>query len=756
MAGRSRVLRTVLLSFFAFLICAMASAAPWVPVGPDGGDARRISSDPNDPQHLFLGTANGWLYQSQDAGANWTRLARLSKRDDLVLDSLVMDPRDSKHITIGAWVIGAPGGGVYISHDGGVTWTAAEEMHGQSVRALAGSRSNPDVLVAGTLEGIFQSSDSGQHWTQISPKGSKEIHEIESIAIDPVDPDVIYAGTWHLPWKTTDGGKTWANIKQGVIDDSDVFSIIIDPAAPKTVYASACSGIYKSLDAGELFKKVQGIPSTARRTRVLLQDPTHAEIVFAGTTEGLWRTTDAGAKWTRLTGPEVIVNDVWVSPKDSKRVMLATDRQGIQLSDDGGESFKPANTGFSAVQITSVLRDQSNPDRLWVGVVNDKQAGGAFESDNGTQSWKHVGEGLNGLDVFSLGQAADGTVIAGTTHGIYLLDGSAGHWSKMDAAVMSLPGHVPAEGASEAEAVTEKKSAPPASSRKLTPKQRRIEATAERRRTLESRRRAATALKAAAAAREVAKPRLVTKNFDGPVYAIALSGDRLLALTSLGLLTSHNNGTSWELVPEPTAKEWHRIAANGQTVLAAGNAGLSVSSDTGNTWSEASLPAGLTSVSAVAVDSMGELWTGGPQGDFVSTDAGKSWARPKGAYITSIADIQFDPFYKSVYVSTDGPDGMIFEMQLPDKVVVHTHPGWDLRSIRRVKGGLIGSTRYDGIVAEPKDAAPASSPAQTVPAPPAGGDGATASTQAIAGLELRHEPFGSNTRDQQAAPLVPD
>jgi len=53
---------------------------------------------------------------------------------------------------------------------------------------------------------------------------------VESLAIDPTDPDVVYAGTWHLPWKTTDGGKTWSNIKQGIIDDSDVFSIIIDPA----------------------------------------------------------------------------------------------------------------------------------------------------------------------------------------------------------------------------------------------------------------------------------------------------------------------------------------------------------------------------------------------------------------------------------------------------------------------------------------------------------------------------------------------
>ncbi len=118
----------------------------------------------------------------------------------------------------------------------------------------------PHTLYAGTLEGVFRSRDGGATWAQISPPGSHEIHEIESLAVDPDNADIVYAGTWHLPWKTTDGGKTWHNIKQGLIVDSDVFSIIVDPEHPHTVYLSACSGIYKSENAGALFRKIQGIP----------------------------------------------------------------------------------------------------------------------------------------------------------------------------------------------------------------------------------------------------------------------------------------------------------------------------------------------------------------------------------------------------------------------------------------------------------------------------------------------------------------
>ena len=135
------------------------------------------------------------------------------------------------------------------------TGASVPEMSGQSVRSLARSRRTRTCWWRARSQGVFRSKDNGKHWEQISPAGSSEIHEVESVAIDPKDPNIIYAGTWHLPWKTVDGGAHWENIKQGIIEDSDVFSIVIDPAQPNIVYASACSGIYKSTDAG---MRVQG------------------------------------------------------------------------------------------------------------------------------------------------------------------------------------------------------------------------------------------------------------------------------------------------------------------------------------------------------------------------------------------------------------------------------------------------------------------------------------------------------------------
>src|SRR5271170_3003029 len=115
---------------FAFIYSAPARAASiqWIAVGPEGGDARSFAYDPTDPTHIYMGTTMSWIYQSTDGGATWKRLARLGKVDDLVVDST-----DPKTIYAGVWQLDRTDGGIYISHDGGVSWTSTSDMDGKSV-----------------------------------------------------------------------------------------------------------------------------------------------------------------------------------------------------------------------------------------------------------------------------------------------------------------------------------------------------------------------------------------------------------------------------------------------------------------------------------------------------------------------------------------------------------------------------------------------------------------------------------------------
>ena len=130
--------------------------------------------------------------------------------------------------------------------------------------------------------------------------------------MDPRTSDIIYAGTWYLPYKTIDGGKTWKSIKNGIIDDSDIFAIDIDPRDPNHLIASACSGIYETKNAGGSWRKVQGIPSQSRRTRAILQHPSVPGVVFAGTTEGFWRSERGGDadSWMVTTSRQLEINSI--------------------------------------------------------------------------------------------------------------------------------------------------------------------------------------------------------------------------------------------------------------------------------------------------------------------------------------------------------------------------------------------------------------------------------------------------------------
>ena len=151
----------VLLLFVGF--CGKGlQAASWLPFGPNGGDARAFAADPRDSSHLYLGTANGWIYESRQGGAEWHRLAKIGKRDDLALDNIIVDASDTKHILAAAFELGSPHGGLYVSRDGGATWTSNPEMKGQSIRALTASASDSKTLVAGTLKGVYRSTDGGR------------------------------------------------------------------------------------------------------------------------------------------------------------------------------------------------------------------------------------------------------------------------------------------------------------------------------------------------------------------------------------------------------------------------------------------------------------------------------------------------------------------------------------------------------------------------------------------------------------------
>ena len=639
---------------------AISNAKAWTPVGPAGGDARAFASVPGDPAHLYLGTTNSWLYESLDAGARWHRLARLDDSGHLILDHIVVDAADPATIFVAGWKDAE--GGLWVSHDRGGNWSEVAGLHGQSIRSFLQAPSDPKLLLAGTLEGVFRSTDEGLTWTLISPQGSREIHEVESLAVDPANTDIVYAGTWHLPWKTKDGGKSWNNIKQGLIDDSDVFSIILDPEKPSTVFLSACSGIYKSLNAGVKFRKIEGIPSTARRTRVLKQDPANRAVLYAGTTEGLYRTLDGGKTFTRLTGADVIVNDIFIDPRDSNRVMMATDRGGVLVSTDAGATFTASNEGISQRKVTALLVDRSNPERLFAGVVNDKNYGGVFVSENGGAAWQQIGAGLDGRDVYSLAQTKDGVVLAGTSSGIFVLDPPAG----ADPAVATPSAALTWEARNTIANTVMKTS---------TQMVRKTRVNVEK---------------------EVKAP---VVELDSRVNALDVSDNIWLAATRLGLLTSRDQGATWQGGPVLGMGEYLSVTVHGEVMAAARADGVVLSKDGGLTWWPMGLPTALTRIRRIDFSPDGTLWLGAREGVYFSQDQGKTWLWIGRLPFRDVDDLEYDTATNRVLVSSKTND-QIFSIDPKTMTWKLFHAGFRIALIRPAGDHLVAASLDDGVLVE--------------------------------------------------------
>ena len=659
----------------AFLLVAALGSTPrlfaqqWIPLGPDGGNVRSLAYDPHNPDRIFLGTSSGQLFLSVDNGSSWSRLAHFGNDDDYVLDHIVVDPRNSATLFVGAWSVNGQveGGDVFRSDDAGKSWRAMPGMHNKSVRALALSPSDPGVLVAGALDGVYRTTDGGASWSKISPPQQVEIKNIESVAVDPRSPRVIYAGTWHLAWKTEDAGATWHPIRKGMIDDSDVFSILVDRDNSSVVYASACSGIYKSEAAGELFHKVQGIPFEARRTRVLRQDPSDPGTVYAGTTEGLWRTQDAGKTWKRVSDSSVTVNDVLVDPRRRERVLLATDRGGVLASNDGGVTFAASNQGFAHRQVQALLADQRDSGTLYAGLVSDREFGGVFVSHDGGQHWQQRSAGMGGRDVYALAQASDGALLAGTNGGIFLLEPEGREWRPINSVVKEI----------------------------TTTKVVRAAGKSKKKKTLTSRVLKRSELKAR-------------------VNDLQVAGDQWIAATSEGVFSSRDAGKTWRGGPVLGQSLIISARARGNFIAAATPFAVSVSSDAGQTWTRSSMPAYVTRIYAMAITPDGELWSATREGALHSSDQGVTWEHVlAGLPARNLGGVAYDDPGKRLLMIALGSGEVFSSSDLGHSWQRAANSGYPTRALASVRGRLFAATAFDGIVAQPRGAAESTSRAGT-------------------------------------------
>jgi photosystem II stability/assembly factor-like uncharacterized protein len=571
-------------------------AQQWRQVGPAGGTVISLEADPHDVNKIYLGTSDGHVFASNDEGQHWNLLSRIGAGQDDVVTHIIVDPRDSQRLYASTWTLYSGGGGVYRSDDSGRSWKLVGLVK-ETVRALAQSPTNPKLFVAGSLTGVYRSTDDGNTWERITPANHDDLRNFDSVAFDPKDANVIYAGTYHLPWKTTDGGKNWSPVVKGMIDDSDVMSIVVDPSNSSNVHATACSGIYHSVDAGQNWKRYSGIPFVFRRTQLIKQDPQHTDTLYAGTTSGLWKTTNEGAEWKRTTPGDWVVNAILIDPKNPQRVILGTEREGVQISENGGASFVAANNGFHHQHILDVAMDREHPERALVVLTFDTNA--FLVTKDGGTSWTTLGPGLKRSDVRHVYAMPTGWWVSLANGGLMKYEETSGKWVK---AGLFVPEAVATPVAQTTAKTTKGKKPAPAVKKPLAKK-------------------------------------VVPQLLAFQVNELTFSANQWFAATTGGVLASKDRGATWRSVAnEALAKQPAQsleVSSDGSQIWAVCQKNLIYSADGGAHWDAKELS--FASAGNLRLRRMDDqnLFITSNMGLYTSHDAGRNWSR------ADIRDLQF-------------------------------------------------------------------------------------------------------------------
>lgn len=616
-----------------------AYTAEWRLSGPTGGDVRGLVVDPSDPNRFYFGTLDGQIYTSNDGARNWRLLVNFN-RPQLFVDHILVDPRNSKVLYV-ATHRHKDAGGFFKSKDGGLTWREAPELRNQALHSMTQSEANPNMLLVGTITGVYRSNDSGETWFALPtiPKAGNEV-DVESLAIDPRNSDVIYAGTWYLPYKSTDGGQSWKIIKNGIIDDSDIFAINIDPRNADHVIASACSGIYETKNAGDSWQKVQGIPSQSRRTRAILQHPSIPGLVFAGTTEGFWRSAKGGENnsWMVTTSRQLEINSITVHPSNPNSIYIGTNNYGVMISTDGGKNFVPSNNGFSGRFVNAILPDRENLNRVYATTINTATGGGFFfVSSDGGSSWqpsmRNMPPRLIGYSIFQ--DERDSNVIyLGTNLGVYRSPDRGVSWAPVT-------GRKPAAAPSKKKPPVKRTVAQSPGARRGTPAPKTVQQTTAKL-SETTIRRAQEALEKAGY--EIGTPDgqlgprtlAVIKRFQTDHF-LPVTGQ--LDQTTLGVLGLSNASTTpaaahIQSLTDPVNALVSFAGPRGPEILAATNAGLFRTSDPVLGWDRISygqnIDARTTCISTSTQTPSVILVGTATSGVLISRDAGETWQQVSG------------------------------------------------------------------------------------------------------------------------------
>lgn len=323
--------------------------------GYTGAQVRDIAVDPTAPGRLIVAARSG-VFASFDGGDNWLGI-NPAKIDSLEWNVVAIDPSNPQHLLGGLNVHGL----LVDSMDGGKSWDVAKDPQVNQIgwRAIAFAPSDNDIAYAGSAGfysagtfgptrvgiGIFVTHDGGVHWSSANDSLSQDAH-VCALAIDPTDPQVVYVATTnHGLMKTSDGGTSWAVVQNGLPASSIILSVTINPLDAKIIFAGLDRGaIYRSTDGGQSWNpSAAGLNPEASITDILF-GPNDPEILYlSDLSSGVYQSLDGGQTWQAInTGLLSRSVNALALSTDGLHLYAATEGSGVYRLDLNGEPPQPA------------------------------------------------------------------------------------------------------------------------------------------------------------------------------------------------------------------------------------------------------------------------------------------------------------------------------------------------------------------------------------------------------------------------------
>ena len=317
--------------------------------------------------------------------------------------------------------VGAAGGGVWKSENGGLTFKPVFDDNVQSIGAIRIDPSHPATVWVGTGEGwvrnsvsvgkgVYKTTDGGDNWQFM---GLADTEHISRILVNPKDDNIVYVCALGHLWnsneergvfRTKDGGKTWKKILY-VNADTGCADIAADWQNPDILYAGLWqvrrypykfvsggpgSGLYRSTDGGDTWKPIRkGLPEGELGRIGIATAPSRPSTIYAvveAKETALYRSDDLGENWTKMNtsfnvqGRPFYFAYLVVDPNDFLRVYKPG--YALSVSDDGGKTFSMIGGSYHG-DLHALWVDPKDSYHLLLGTD-----GGVYSSSDRGAHWR--------------------------------------------------------------------------------------------------------------------------------------------------------------------------------------------------------------------------------------------------------------------------------------------------------------------------------------------------------------------------------